>query len=77
MRFGFAWFPTAFKRARYIETKTNVVSIRTVHSEHPINLICVVSKYFLFSGWELHGLHCYKYFSVRHSWERAAQLCQR
>ncbi|CAG7724478.1 unnamed protein product [Allacma fusca] len=28
-------------------------------------------------GWELHGLHCYKYFSIRHSWERAAQLCQR
>jgi len=29
------------------------------------------------NGWEYHGLHCYKYFSIRHSWERASQLCQR
>lgn len=28
-------------------------------------------------GWELRGLHCYKFFSIRHSWENAAQLCSR
>ncbi|XP_050541159.1 sushi, von Willebrand factor type A, EGF and pentraxin domain-containing protein 1 [Daktulosphaira vitifoliae] len=29
------------------------------------------------SGWELKGLHCYKFFSIKHSWENAAQLCNR
>ncbi|XP_075226178.1 sushi, von Willebrand factor type A, EGF and pentraxin domain-containing protein uif [Lycorma delicatula] len=29
------------------------------------------------NGWELRGLHCYKFFSIRHSWENAAQLCNR
>ncbi|KAK9881868.1 hypothetical protein WA026_018067 [Henosepilachna vigintioctopunctata] len=29
------------------------------------------------NGWELRGLHCYKYFSIRHSWEKAAELCRR
>nr|CAD7258136.1 unnamed protein product [Timema shepardi] len=27
--------------------------------------------------WELRGLHCYKFFSIRHSWEKAAELCRR
>lgn len=29
------------------------------------------------NGWELRGLHCYKFFSIRHSWDNAAQLCNR
>ncbi|XP_063243609.1 sushi, von Willebrand factor type A, EGF and pentraxin domain-containing protein 1 isoform X2 [Bacillus rossius redtenbacheri] len=29
------------------------------------------------NGWELRGLHCYKFFSIRHSWEKAAELCRR
>ncbi|XP_045468348.1 sushi, von Willebrand factor type A, EGF and pentraxin domain-containing protein 1 isoform X2 [Harmonia axyridis] len=29
------------------------------------------------NGWELRGLHCYKYFNIRHSWEKAAELCRR
>ncbi|XP_073992974.1 sushi, von Willebrand factor type A, EGF and pentraxin domain-containing protein uif isoform X1 [Rhodnius prolixus] len=29
------------------------------------------------NGWELRGLHCYKFFSIKHSWESAAQLCNR
>ncbi|XP_052128948.1 sushi, von Willebrand factor type A, EGF and pentraxin domain-containing protein 1 [Frankliniella occidentalis] len=28
-------------------------------------------------GWELRGLHCYKFFTIRHSWEKAAELCRR
>nr|CAD7426810.1 unnamed protein product [Timema monikensis] len=28
-------------------------------------------------GWELRGLHCYKFFSIQHSWEKAAELCRR
>ena len=30
-----------------------------------------------FSGWELHGLHCYQFFNVRHSWQKASELCKR
>ncbi|KAK7873875.1 hypothetical protein R5R35_005737 [Gryllus longicercus] len=29
------------------------------------------------NGWELRGQHCYKFFSIRHSWEQAAELCRR
>ncbi|XP_069668601.1 uncharacterized protein uif isoform X2 [Periplaneta americana] len=29
------------------------------------------------NGWELRGLHCYKFFSIRHSWEKAVELCRR
>lgn len=29
------------------------------------------------SGWDLRGLHCYKFFNIRHSWEKAAELCRR
>ncbi|XP_022825719.1 sushi, von Willebrand factor type A, EGF and pentraxin domain-containing protein 1 isoform X1 [Spodoptera litura] len=29
------------------------------------------------NGWELKGLHCYKFFNIRHSWEKAAELCRR
>ena len=29
------------------------------------------------SGWELHGLHCYQFFNVRHSWQKASELCKR
>ncbi|XP_054265760.1 uncharacterized protein LOC128988471 [Macrosteles quadrilineatus] len=29
------------------------------------------------TGWELRGLHCYRFFSILHSWENAAQLCNR
>ncbi|XP_055635764.1 uncharacterized protein LOC129775276 isoform X1 [Toxorhynchites rutilus septentrionalis] len=29
------------------------------------------------TGWELRGLSCYKYFSVKHSWEKSAELCKR
>jgi len=28
-------------------------------------------------GWKLLGLHCYKFFEVQHSWEKAADLCKR
>ena len=28
-------------------------------------------------GWELHGLHCYQFFNVRHSWQKASELCKR
>ncbi|GBP19642.1 Fibropellin-1 [Eumeta japonica] len=27
--------------------------------------------------WELKGLHCYKFFNIRHSWENAGELCKR
>ncbi|XP_032681239.1 sushi, von Willebrand factor type A, EGF and pentraxin domain-containing protein 1 isoform X1 [Odontomachus brunneus] len=29
------------------------------------------------SGWELRGIHCYKFFAIVHSWEKAAELCRR
>uniref|UniRef100_A0A1A9UCN5 Uncharacterized protein n=1 Tax=Glossina austeni TaxID=7395 RepID=A0A1A9UCN5_GLOAU len=29
------------------------------------------------NGWELHGLQCYKYFNIKHSWEKSAELCRR
>ncbi|KAI8115214.1 CUB and sushi domain-containing protein 1 [Lucilia cuprina] len=29
------------------------------------------------NGWELRGLHCYKYFNIKHSWEKSAELCRR
>ncbi|XP_046990617.1 sushi, von Willebrand factor type A, EGF and pentraxin domain-containing protein 1 [Schistocerca americana] len=29
------------------------------------------------NGWELRGLHCYKFFSIPHSWEKAVELCRR
>ncbi|XP_072385212.1 uncharacterized protein uif isoform X2 [Diabrotica undecimpunctata] len=29
------------------------------------------------AGWELRGLNCYKFFNIRHSWEKAAELCRR
>ncbi|XP_071439306.1 uncharacterized protein uif isoform X2 [Hetaerina americana] len=29
------------------------------------------------TGWELRGLYCYKFFSIRHSWDKAAELCRR
>ncbi|XP_055387901.1 uncharacterized protein LOC129616312 isoform X2 [Condylostylus longicornis] len=29
------------------------------------------------NGWELRGLYCYKYFNIKHSWEKAAELCRR
>ena len=33
--------------------------------------------FFSFIGWRLQGLHCYRFFEVQHSWERAADLCKR
>ena len=31
-----------------------------------------------FSGqWKLHGLNCYQFFSIRHSWQKASELCKR
>ncbi|XP_073822904.1 sushi, von Willebrand factor type A, EGF and pentraxin domain-containing protein uif isoform X2 [Musca autumnalis] len=29
------------------------------------------------NGWELRGLYCYKYFNIKHSWEKSAELCRR
>ncbi|KAK9718535.1 CUB domain [Popillia japonica] len=29
------------------------------------------------NGWELRGLYCYKFFNIKHSWEKAAELCKR
>ncbi|XP_012280254.1 sushi, von Willebrand factor type A, EGF and pentraxin domain-containing protein 1 [Orussus abietinus] len=29
------------------------------------------------NGWELRGTHCYKFFNIRHSWEKAAEICRR
>ena len=31
----------------------------------------------MFSGWRLHGLHCYQFFNFKHSWNKASELCQR
>ncbi|XP_045124302.1 sushi, von Willebrand factor type A, EGF and pentraxin domain-containing protein 1-like isoform X1 [Portunus trituberculatus] len=28
-------------------------------------------------GWEIRGQYCYKFFDIRHSWDKAAQLCKR
>ncbi|XP_058454733.1 uncharacterized protein LOC131432461 isoform X2 [Malaya genurostris] len=28
-------------------------------------------------GWDLKGINCFKYFSVKHSWEKSAELCRR
>lgn len=28
-------------------------------------------------GWSHHGIFCYKYFKIRHSWPRAADVCRR
>jgi hypothetical protein len=36
-----------------------------------------VKFFFSFTGWRLQGLHCYRFFEVQHSWERAADLCKR
>jgi len=27
--------------------------------------------------WKLHGLNCYQFFSIRHSWQKASELCKR
>lgn len=43
----------------------------------PHNQTFTTNKLFLFLGWELRGLSCYKYFSIKHSWEKAAELCRR
>ncbi|KAJ8978621.1 hypothetical protein NQ317_011252 [Molorchus minor] len=32
---------------------------------------------YAYLSWELKGLHCYKFFNIRHSWEKAAELCRR
>jgi hypothetical protein len=32
---------------------------------------------FILIGWRLQGLHCYRFFEVQHSWERAADSCKR
>ncbi|CAD6227295.1 GSCOCG00006083001-RA-CDS, partial [Cotesia congregata] len=29
------------------------------------------------NGWELKGIYCYKFFNIKHSWEKAAELCRR
>ncbi|XP_059477749.1 uncharacterized protein LOC132198041 isoform X1 [Neocloeon triangulifer] len=29
------------------------------------------------NGWEMRGLHCYKFFSIRHSWQKAVEICRR
>lgn len=29
------------------------------------------------AGWEYQELNCYKYFNIKHSWEKAAELCRR
>ena len=33
--------------------------------------------HFLFSGWNLRGLQCYQFFNIRHSWQKASELCKR
>ena len=27
--------------------------------------------------WELHGINCYQFFDIRHSWQKASELCKR
>ena len=27
--------------------------------------------------WKLHGLTCYQFFDIRHSWQKASELCKR
>lgn len=34
-------------------------------------------NFLLLTGWELRGIHCYKFFNIKHSWEKAAELCRR
>ena len=33
--------------------------------------------YYYFLGWKLRGLHCYQFFNIRHSWQKASELCKR
>ncbi|KAJ9591926.1 hypothetical protein L9F63_001528, partial [Diploptera punctata] len=44
---------------------------------HSLTSLVMGSLFSCPNGWELRGLHCYKYFSIRHSWEKAAELCRR
>jgi hypothetical protein len=34
-------------------------------------------SHFFVSGWNLRGLQCYQFFNIRHSWQKASELCKR
>nr|ABN49272.1 IP16828p [Drosophila melanogaster]ABV82230.1 IP16928p [Drosophila melanogaster] len=45
-----------------------------------LNLLHLIGADEAFScpnGWELRGLNCYKYFNIKHSWDKSAELCRR
>lgn len=50
-----------------------------IRSQSYLNYLFIKNFVFAFpiAGWRLQGLHCYRFFEVQHSWERAADLCKR
>lgn len=50
-----------------------------IRSQSYLNYLLKKNFVFVFpiAGWRLQGLHCYRFFEVQHSWERAADLCKR
>ncbi|KAF4522838.1 hypothetical protein B566_EDAN008100 [Ephemera danica] len=49
----------------------SLVTWRPVRTQEASNLFTCPN------GWEMRGLHCYKFFSIRHSWDKAAEICRR
>jgi hypothetical protein len=38
----------------------------------------LINNFYMFSGrWKLQGLYCYQFFDIKHSYQKASELCQR
>ena len=41
------------------------------------NLWIFLMIFLVLGQWELQGINCYQFFDIRHSWEKASELCKR
>ena len=52
----------------------------TLVSDHPSHygkIYRLLIPFSISGQWELHGINCYQFFDIRHSWQKASDLCKR
>ena len=54
-----------------------LVSDHPAQSSHYGNIYRFLIPFLLSGQWELHGINCYQFFDIRHSWQKASDLCKR
>lgn len=69
-----------YQTKKLVENHTRYRARAPCHANTRISMKLTIQFLLLFgafTGWELRDLSCYKYFGIKHSWEKAAELCRR